>query len=137
MAYHRVDAIGWGTQTIRLISYGRKVTEPEKTLSQLERALWDVVTGLTQRDVADGIARHAGCDLPPVSWALLGYLDRYGPMRVSDVAACQGVDVSSVTPRIQALERAGLITRDPDPSDRRASVISFDDAGRARAHRAV
>lgn len=111
------------------------MTEPEKELERLERALWDVVTGLNQRHIAIGIAQHAACDLPPASWALLGYLDRYGPMRVSDVATCQGVDVSSVTPRLQALEREGLITRETDPADRRASVISLDSAGRAALER--
>lgn len=57
-------------------------------------------------------------------------------MRVSDVAACQGMDVSSVTPRIEVLKRAGLITRGPDPADRRASVVSLEAAGRAALERA-
>ncbi|MHA6731586.1 MarR family winged helix-turn-helix transcriptional regulator [Devosia sp. A369] len=99
-------------------------------LARLERTLWDVVTSFSHRDVSAKIARQADHMLPPASWALLEHLDTDGPMRVSDIAACQGLDVSSVTPRLQALERAGLVERGHSPDDRRASVISIGAAGR-------
>ena len=105
--------------------------EPSEELVRFERTLWEVVTGFGHRDVAAGIARQAGHVLPPASWALLEHLDSIGPMRVSDIAACHGVDVSSVTPRLQALEGAGLVERGTAPADRRASVISIGAAGRA------
>lgn len=102
---------------------------------RLERTLWKVITGFGHRDVAADIARQAGHVLPPASWALLEHLDSLGPMRVSDIAACHGVDVSSVTPRLQALEREELVKRDTDPEDRRASVISIGPAGRTALDR--
>lgn len=51
-------------------------------------------------------------------------------MRVSDIAACHGVEPSSVTPRLQMLEAEGLVVRHRDPRDRRASVIAIGPAGR-------
>jgi DNA-binding MarR family transcriptional regulator len=99
-------------------------------LTRLEKALWGVVAGLSHRAVESEIAKQTGFDLPPVSWALLEHLDSLGPMRVTDIAACHGVDISSVTPRLQALERLRLVTRGRDATDRRTSVISIGPAGR-------
>lgn len=51
-------------------------------------------------------------------------------MRVSDVAACHGVDVSSVTPRLKALGNAGLVSRRGADHDRRVAIITLTDEGR-------
>ncbi len=104
-------------------------------LVRLERTLWEIVAGFSHRDISAEIARQADHVLPPASWALLEHLDNNGPMRVSDIAACHGIDVSSVTPRLQALERAGLVDRGSAPDDRRASVISIGAAGRVALDR--
>lgn len=50
--------------------------------------------------------------------------------RVSDLAACHGVDVSSIIPRLKTLERGGFIERASDPHDARVSIITL---GSARA----
>jgi DNA-binding MarR family transcriptional regulator len=41
-----------------------------------------------------------------------------------------GIDNSTITPQAQKLERAGLITREPDPKDRRVAVLAITEAGR-------
>lgn len=51
-------------------------------------------------------------------------------MRVSDVAACHGVDVSSVTPRLKTLGDAGLVSRRGADHDRRVAIITLTDEGR-------
>jgi DNA-binding MarR family transcriptional regulator len=43
-----------------------------------------------------------------------------------------GVDRTVMTYLLDELERAGLVARTPDPSDRRARRITLTDAGRAR-----
>lgn len=80
-------------------------------------------------------ARSTGRALPPGSWALLEHLSQQGPARVSDLAACQGVEVSSMTPRLQALEVEGLIERSRDASDGRVSVIAIGGPGREALQR--
>jgi DNA-binding MarR family transcriptional regulator len=84
---------------------------------------------LSERARLSDIARRSGHDLSPASWALLEYLDTIGTMRVSEIAACYGVDVSSVTPRIKALESAGLVAREALPGDARVSLMSITPRG--------
>jgi DNA-binding MarR family transcriptional regulator len=104
------------------------VTEPA-TLERLERALVSLLGWLNDRDTLGDLAQRSGHDLAPASWALLEYLDARGAMRVSDIAACHGVHTSSITPRLQRLEQAGLIERGADPADARVSIIGIAPAG--------
>lgn len=48
---------------------------------------------------------------------------------MSDIAACHGVDVSSVTPRLKRLEQSGLVLRGAVSTDARASLITISDEG--------
>jgi DNA-binding MarR family transcriptional regulator len=99
-------------------------------LVDFERAVAAVMRLLADRDTLGDIAARSGHDLPPASWSLLEYLDGYGPLRVSDIAACHGVDISSITPRLKSLERAGLVERRALASDARVSLIVITTSGR-------
>jgi DNA-binding MarR family transcriptional regulator len=99
-------------------------------LERLERALVSLLDWLNDRETLGDLAQRSGHDLAPASWALLEYLDARGAMRVSDIAACHGVHTSSITPRVQRLEQAGLIERTSDPVDARVSIIAIAPAGR-------
>jgi DNA-binding MarR family transcriptional regulator len=98
-------------------------------VDELEGSLAAVVRLLADRATVEDIARRSGYDLPPASWSLLEHLDARGALRVSDIAACHGVDISSVTPRLKRLEAAGLVTRDRVPTDARAFLISITREG--------
>lgn len=98
-------------------------------LEELEHSLDRVLRVMTERTVVDDVARRSGYELPPASWALLEYLKTGGALRVSDIAKCHGVDVSSVTPRLKRLEDAGLVTRERAPSDGRAFLIRITARG--------
>jgi DNA-binding MarR family transcriptional regulator len=100
------------------------VTE-RSTLDELERSLAAVLRLLADRTTTGDIARRSGYDLPPASWGLLEHLDARGALRVSDIAACHGVDISSVTPRLKRLENAGLVSRERVPTDGRAFLINI------------
>jgi len=105
-------------------------------LGDLERSLATVLRLLADRATANDVAQRCGYDLPPASWALLEHLDTHGGLRVSDIAACHGVDVSSITPRLKRIENAGLVRRERVPSDARAFMITITAEG-ARALRSV
>lgn len=105
-------------------------TGPGGEVDRFERALSALTRLLNERHTQLDIARRSGHDLPPASWALLEHLDARGSMRVSDVAACHGVDVSSVTPRLKALGNAGLVSRSGADHDRRVAIIKLTDKGR-------
>ena len=68
-------------------------------------------------------------DLSPTDTALLEYLTRSGPMRLSDLAAQWGVNKSTMTPQIRRLEARELIDRRPDPADRRATLLQTSAVG--------
>lgn len=102
---------------------------PGSTLAEFERSLSAVMRLLADRGTRGDIALRSGYDLPPASWSLLEHLDARGDLRVSDIAACHGVDVSSVTPRLKALENAGLVARQRLAADARVSMISITSQG--------
>lgn len=101
----------------------------DAALIHFERSLAKVLRLLVDRSTTGDIARRSGHDLPAASWALLEYLNAQGPTRVSDIAARHGVDVSSVTPRLQRLEQAGLVSREHLPTDARVWLISITQRG--------
>lgn len=51
-------------------------------------------------------------------------------MRISNLAAAQGHDVSTVSRRVTHLEGHGLLERLPDPTDGRASTVRLTATGR-------
>lgn len=62
----------------------------------------------------------------------LGTLDRHGPMPVGELAAHERVRPPSMTRTVSALEDLGLVVREPEPGDRRISVVRMTEAGRGR-----
>src|SRR5207253_2553291 len=61
--------------------------------------------------------------------AVLGRLDREGPQSVSDLAHAEHVRPQSMAQTVTELEADGLITRHPDPSDRRRALVQLTDEG--------
>jgi len=53
-----------------------------------------------------------------------------GPQRLGALATAFGLDPSTITRQVQALEENGLAARTTDPSDRRASILDLTDTGR-------
>lgn len=70
----------------------------------------------------DGVERAA--------FLLLVHLVRTGPQRLSALAEAVHSDVSTVSRQITQLVRLGLVARQPDPSDGRASLLAATDLGR-------
>ena len=63
-----------------------------------------------------------------------------GPQRLGALAAAFGLDPSTITRQVQALEEIGLAARTTDTTDRRASILDLTPNGRGvldetRAHR--
>jgi DNA-binding MarR family transcriptional regulator len=68
---------------------------------------------------------------------LLAHVDRLGPVRMSDLATTACLDQSTVSRHLRHLEEQGLVTRSPDPDDRRATLLELSDSGRGVLERAV
>jgi DNA-binding MarR family transcriptional regulator len=62
--------------------------------------------------------------------AVLGNLDREGPLSISDLAARQRMRPQSMAQTVHDLEADGLISRRPDLTDMRRACIALTTAGR-------
>src|ERR1700744_3026307 len=68
--------------------------------------------------------------------APLAAIERYGPQRLTALAAREGVTQPAMTQLISRLEDAGQVRRESDPDDGRVVLVAITDAGRATlAHR--
>ncbi|MGH8869687.1 MAG: MarR family winged helix-turn-helix transcriptional regulator, partial [Actinomycetes bacterium] len=78
------------------------------------------------------VGRHRGQGpLDRAAVAVLARIADDGPLRVSDAASALGLDLSTVSRQVQTLVDGGFATKEPDPADRRASLVSATGAGRA------
>jgi len=96
------------------------VTEPEALASDLRVVIGQLVRRL----------RAERRDLSLAQVTVLGRLDRVGPRGVSDLAAGERVRPQSMASTVAALLAAGLVSRAPDPGDRRRVLIALTPAGR-------
>jgi MarR family transcriptional regulator for hemolysin len=67
-----------------------------------------------------------------MAWCLI-HLDRMGPaVRQIDLAQAVGITQPSIVRVLDQLEAAGLVTRAPDPQDRRSNHLILTGAGNAQ-----
>ncbi|GAA1959571.1 MarR family winged helix-turn-helix transcriptional regulator [Microbacterium deminutum] len=71
-------------------------------------------------------------EAPAAQWRTLSILQSEGPRRLGELAVMSRVTQPGMTRLVGQLDDAGLISRESDPADSRASVIHITDAG-ARA----
>lgn len=110
----------------------------EDSMRLIESALAIIVAWASRREFQEEAMRRARCDLTRSHAALLGRLSEYGPLRTGELAAMLDIDNSTITPQVQRLARAGLITREPDPKDGRAAMLAISADGQQlleRLHR--
>ena len=63
--------------------------------------------------------------------AVLGRLDREGSSSVSDLATAERVRPQSMAQTVAELEADGLVSRRPDPDDRRRALVELTEQGMA------
>ena len=77
------------------------------------------------------LRQEAGTGLSPSLTAALATVERCGPLTPSELADAERVRRPTVTRMLGHLEDDGLITRTPDPADRRSTLIAITPAGAA------
>jgi DNA-binding MarR family transcriptional regulator len=112
VAAGEIDGVAWATELVRL-----------------EIALWDRV---------DARLRESH-ELPLAFFESLLFISRApgSSMRVGDLARALRVTVGGTSKLVDRIESAGLIARQPDPDDRRASRVALTRAGKRRLTAAV
>jgi len=76
------------------------------------------------RRVIGDRARAVHPDLQPTSYLMLSHLVASGPLRSSALSEHFGVDKGAISRQVQHLVDLGLLDREPDPADGRASLVS-------------
>ena len=71
-------------------------------------------------------AEHA---FPLSQGSVLGRLDREGELSVSDLAVAERVRPQSMAQTVADLEADGLVTRRPDPDDKRRALVELTEHG--------
>jgi DNA-binding MarR family transcriptional regulator len=77
------------------------------------------------------LRQEAGGQLSPSQSAALTTVSCHGPLTPSELAARERIQRPTATRVLARLEEAGLLERAEDPTDRRSSLVTATDAGRA------
>lgn len=85
---------------------------------------------LLRRANADALAPHG---TNPHQARALRVIDREAPLRPSQLAELLHVNPRSATENVDNLVAAGWVERNPDPADRRATLLTLTPAGREQA----
>ncbi|WP_051732170.1 MarR family winged helix-turn-helix transcriptional regulator [Kitasatospora phosalacinea] len=99
-------------------------------LARLELALSALVRWSESKHVRAEVARLAGYDMPSSALRLLEHFEAAGPMRVSDIAECLRIDISTASLQLRRLRADALVVRRTDPADGRSGVIAITAEGR-------
>ncbi len=100
----------------------------ERWEATLDRVL--ELTVLLGRDAADSLASQG---LTESRAHLVWQLQQRGPCTQAALAADLHVTPRTITALVDALVDTGFVTREPHPSDRRATLVTFTERGRATA----
>ncbi|MBM7368759.1 MarR family winged helix-turn-helix transcriptional regulator [Gordonia hydrophobica] len=73
-------------------------------------------------------------ELSAAQASALAVLTDHGPMRMGELAERESVRMPTATALVDGLLREGLVTRGPDPTDRRAVVVATTDKAAAIIH---
>jgi DNA-binding MarR family transcriptional regulator len=85
---------------------------------------------LSATRLARKLRQEAQTGLTPSQLSALAAVERYGPLTLGTLADHEQVAPPSVTRVVAKLETDGLLTRQPDPADRRVTKVVVTQKGR-------
>jgi len=100
------------------------MAKPSWLISEVSRLAHPLLTG-----------RLATAGSRGYHYRLLAALAEFGPASQASLGRHTGMDRSDVAAAVNELAARGLVSRVPDPADRRRNVISITPAGAARLRR--
>lgn len=106
------------------------MTERADALRAVETEIGRLVRRV-KRTIADrAVAVHP--DLQGVSYLILGWVARSGPVRASQIVEEFRIDKGALSRQLQHMTELDLIERTPDPEDGRASLVAVTEEARNR-----
>ena len=99
---------------------------PPPSAPELVETLLSVTHAIRRRHNAE----LAAYDVSVPRGRLLRAMLELGQPRMSELAASLGLNARTITTAVDALEKEGLLERQPEPADRRATRVTLTAAGR-------
>src|SRR5690348_10187668 len=100
------------------------------SLHQIEHEVSALIRRI--RRVIGDRARALHPDIQPSSYLLVAHVAEFGPVRSSAVVEAFGIDKGAVSRQVQHLVDLELLTREQDPDDGRAWLLTVTDQTRQR-----
>lgn len=79
--------------------------------------------------MARRLRRETGAQLTPSQLSVMASIHRNGPITLGGLAECERVAPPTITRVVTKLEADGLVTRRPDPDDRRVARVATTPQG--------
>ncbi len=109
-------------------------TEMSQTVESVGRNLDEVVRHV-RLPGADELESETGFRIDAAGAVLLARLSGQAPMRLTDLADSLGLAPSTISRQLPPLESQGLVVRQADPTDGRASLLCLTHKGQDAAQR--
>ena len=132
-----VDALRAARQIVRLalISQNKKailhVVASREALNRSTATAVRAAVGMIKRRTRETFADD---QMTTPELSALSQIDRAGPTTVGELARVKQITPQAMGATVAALEKGGLISRAPDPKDKRRSLLRATDAGREALH---
>ena len=102
----------------------------DPVLIKVDEALLTLGRPSHLRRIGERVRAGAGLPLDRAAYPVLRGIAECGPVRLSDLAARLGVEISTASRQVKELEQAGLVERTGDPKDGRVTMLALAPAGR-------
>ncbi|HZD72989.1 MAG TPA: MarR family transcriptional regulator [Actinomycetota bacterium] len=109
----------------------RSVPGQARTKQQLAAEVMGSIIRLNKERIRSNGAYLRPHDLTSQQVWLLGELPKEGGAPIGSLADVMNCHSSNVTGMVDRLEARGLVTRQPDPSDRRVKLVALTPSGQA------
>ena len=101
------------------------------TIGAIEESVVAIVRAATRPSVQERVVAQAGVAVERAAYGVLGSLGELGPVRLTDLARQLGVDPSTASRQVKALEERGMVARVGDPGDGRVARLGLTPDGAA------
>lgn len=109
--------------------YADPVDEHRTNGEQVADALGQILRKSSRSLLYGGLTAGLGAQVDEATYPVLSGLGRFGPLSAATLGAELGLDRSVVSRHATRLEAGGLLGREPDPHDARASLLVLTERG--------
>ena len=130
MGYLLACQLDWYSEPVNTESTPERARAPHPGVNVAEAPLSSLLLRVVRAHAALATAMLQQIDLVAPQELVLLFLQEHGRTPQSEIVHFLGRDRSTVTNTLQAMERAGLITRTPSRTDKRVMVVALSAKGR-------